>query len=65
MNKGDIKATFILFTYIAVGITSGYYFPQSVQDKQGAGAILGFILGVLVLGLLQCIWGLIRLEVKD
>ena len=65
MDKGDIKATIILLAYIAVGITSGYYFQQYTQDKDGASSILGFILGVCVLGLLQCTWGLIRLNVED
>jgi uncharacterized membrane protein YeaQ/YmgE (transglycosylase-associated protein family) len=65
MDKGDIKATIILLAYIVVGITSGYYFQLYVPDKQGAGSVLGFILGILGLGLLQCIWGLIRLEVED
>ena len=65
MDKGDIKATLIMGIYISVGIISGYYFPQYVPDKHGAGAILGFILGILGLGLLQSIWGLIRLHVED
>ena len=65
MNKGDIKATLILFTYIAVGITSGYYFQQYIQDKDGVGTIIGFVLGVCGLGLLQSTWNLIRLHVED
>ena len=65
MNKGDIKATIILLVYIVVGVTSGYYVQQYIQDKDGASAVFGFILGVLGLGLLQSIWGLIRLEVED
>jgi hypothetical protein len=65
MNKGDIKATVIMITYIAAGVTSGYYFQQYIQDKDGASAIIGFILGVCGLGLLQCTWNLIRLDVKD
>jgi hypothetical protein len=65
MNKGDIKATIILLVYISAGVTSGYYFQQYIQDKDGAGAIIGFILGVCVLGLLQCSWHIIRLDVED
>ena len=65
MNKGDIKATIILLVYIVVGVTSGYYVQQYIQDKDGASAIIGFLLGVCGLGLLQCIRNLIRLEVKD
>jgi hypothetical protein len=65
MNKGDIKASVILFTYLSVGITSGYYLEQYSQRKDGEGYIFGFVLGVLCLLLLQSIWGLIRLHVED
>ncbi len=65
MNKGDIKATVIMIVYIAVGITSGYYAEQYNPSKDGGGAIYGFVLGVLGLGLLQNIWDLIRLHVED
>lgn len=65
MNKGDIKATVVLITYIAIGIISGYYFQQYTDDKTGGSAIVGFILGVCVLGLLQCTWYLIRLQFED
>jgi hypothetical protein len=65
MNKGDVKATVILVAYISVGIISGYYFQQYIQDKDGAGVIIGFILGVCLLGLLQCSWHIIRLDVED
>ena len=65
MDKGDIKATVILFTYLAAGITSGYYLEQNNPSKDGVGAIFGFLLGVLCLSLLQCIWNLIRLYIED
>jgi hypothetical protein len=65
MNKGDIKASVILFTYLAVGINSGYYLEQSGQCKDGEGYIFGFVLGVVCLLLLQSIWNLIRLDVED
>jgi len=65
MNKGDVKATVILVAYISVGIISGYYFQQYIQDKDGASAIIGFILGVCGLGLLQSIWNLIILDIED
>lgn len=65
MNKGDIKASVILFTYLAVGITSGYYLEQYIQCKDGEGYTFGFVLGVLCLTLLQSIWNLIRLYVED
>jgi len=65
MNKGDIKATVILFAYIAVGIISGYYLEQSSQSKDGVGAFFGFVFGILGLAVLQCIWNLIRLGIED
>lgn len=65
MNKGDIKATVIMIVYIAVGITSGYYAEQYNPSKDGGGAVYGFVFGVLGLGLLQTIWGLIRLQFED
>lgn len=65
MNKGDIKATIILFTYILVGIISGYYLEQNSQSKDGVDAIFGFVFGVSGLGLLQLAWHIIRLDIED
>jgi uncharacterized membrane protein YeaQ/YmgE (transglycosylase-associated protein family) len=65
MNKGDIKATVIMLIYITAGVIAGYYIEQYSQSKDGAGAIYGFVFGILGLVLLQCIWNLIRLHVED
>lgn len=65
MNKGDIKATIILLTYISVGIISGCYLEQHSKSKDGVDAIFGFVFGVLGLGLLQLSWLIIRLNIED
>ncbi len=65
MNKGDIKATIILMTYISVGIISGYYLEEHNPSKDGGGAICGFVFGMLGVWFLQTIWWLIRINIED
>ena len=64
-TKGDIKATLILLTYIGVGFAGGYWLESITKNSHGEAGLLGFIMSTLTLGLLQCIWGMIRLEIDD
>jgi hypothetical protein len=61
MNKGDIKATVIMLIYITAGVIGGYYLIPIDE----IGYVLGFIIGVLVCAIMQCIWGLIRSYIHD
>lgn len=65
MNKGDIKATIILLIYISVGVLGSYFLNKHNPTKDGKSYFLGFILGITLLALLQCVWNLIRLSIED
>lgn len=65
MNKGDIKATIMMLIYISVGILGGYFLNKYNPIIGVDSYVYGFILGVCLLVLLQCVWNLIRSIFED